>query len=537
MNVAARRTPEETRNEILAAAWDLFRQLGARTTIADIAEKLGMSSANIYRFFPSKQALTEAICANQLGALIDAARAASEGRGSAADRIRAMMATLHHGMRDQMLNQSRVHEIVDVAMNEKWPAIDEFPPALHRDGRRDSSPKVRRAANSGPAIPRRLGDADAHRLRRDLSPDADRPMPRSGCGHADRTTSSPSLCARSPIKSPDREPSPPTTGESGAVKPLLVVAGALSALFLGACDAPKQASRETAAPAGAGRANSLRPARARASPAGRRQGAHRKRSGFSRRGQDGAAPRRRRRAGQDTAIRSRASTKRISVCNSNRPRRSAAPPMPRSNRPKPRSGASTTLTRQGWAANADFDKIRAAADQARGAVVKAERAVTLARNALDYTTLKADADGVVSLVAAEPGQVVAAGAPIVRLAHTDEREAAVAIPENLIDRVRANPARVEFWALPGVSVGARLRELSPNADAATRTYPARFSLLDAPESVRLGMSLTVVLTADGVQVARVPAGAIFDAGQGPNVWIVDRATGALDGDAGDRRGI
>ena len=59
MNIAARRTPEETRAEILAAAWDLFRELGARATIADIAEKLGMSSANVYRFFPSKQALTE----------------------------------------------------------------------------------------------------------------------------------------------------------------------------------------------------------------------------------------------------------------------------------------------------------------------------------------------------------------------------------------------------------------------------------------------------------------------------------------------
>ena len=168
-------------------------------------------------------------------------------------------------------------------------------------------------------------------------------------------------------------------------------------------------------------------------------------------------------------------------------------------------------------------------------MVKAERALTLARNALDYATLKADADGVVSLVAAEPGQVVAAGAPIVRLAHTGEREAAVSVPETLVDRVRTNRAGVEFWALPGVSVEARLRELSPNADAATRTYPARFTLVDAPDSVRLGMSLTVTLTADGAEVARVPAGAIFDAGQGPNVWTVDRRHRNLDRDAGDRR--
>ena len=53
-----RRTPEETRTCIMQVAWDLFRQLGARTTIADVADKSGMSSANVYRFFPSKQALS-----------------------------------------------------------------------------------------------------------------------------------------------------------------------------------------------------------------------------------------------------------------------------------------------------------------------------------------------------------------------------------------------------------------------------------------------------------------------------------------------
>jgi AcrR family transcriptional regulator len=126
MNVVVHPTAEETRCKILAVAWDLFRQLGVRTTIADIAAKLGMSSANIYRFFPSKQALSEAICANQLGALTDAVAAAGQGAGSAAERIRAMMMTLHRAMSDQMLNQSRVHEIVDVAMSERWPAIDAF---------------------------------------------------------------------------------------------------------------------------------------------------------------------------------------------------------------------------------------------------------------------------------------------------------------------------------------------------------------------------------------------------------------------------
>jgi len=126
MNVTIRRTPEETRSCILACAWDLFRQLGYRTTIADIAGKLEMSSANIYRFFPSKQALSEAVCASVLGTLVDAARQAAESPGAASARIRAVLLTLYHGMRDQMVNDKRVHEVVDVAMTEKWSSIDNF---------------------------------------------------------------------------------------------------------------------------------------------------------------------------------------------------------------------------------------------------------------------------------------------------------------------------------------------------------------------------------------------------------------------------
>src|SRR5271165_4635990 len=187
----------------------------------------------------------------------------------------------------------------------------------------------------------------------------------------------------------------------------------------------------------------------------------------------------------------------------------------------------TTLSKQGWTANADFDKARSAADQARAAAVRADRAVSLTRNAIDYATLRADADGVITGVSAESGPVVAAGAPIVRLAHADEREAAVSVPETLIDRVRAAPARVEFWALPGVSVAAKLRELSPTSDPATRTYPARFTLLNPPAGVRLGMSVTVSLQADAAKAARLPISAVFDAGQGPSVWVVNPITATL----------
>ena len=71
MAIVERRTPEETRGCILAVAWDLFRQLGTRTTVADVADKSGMSSANVYRFFPSKQALSEAVCEGLLGEIAE----------------------------------------------------------------------------------------------------------------------------------------------------------------------------------------------------------------------------------------------------------------------------------------------------------------------------------------------------------------------------------------------------------------------------------------------------------------------------------
>jgi RND family efflux transporter MFP subunit len=185
------------------------------------------------------------------------------------------------------------------------------------------------------------------------------------------------------------------------------------------------------------------------------------------------------------------------------------------------------LHRQGWSATADLDKIRASADQARANLTKAERAATLARDALSYATLEADADGLVTSIMAEPGQVVAAGAVVLKLAHSGEKEASVAIPEALVEGARSAPARALFWALPGVSLEAHLRELSPNADPTTRTYEARYKLPDAPASVALGMSVSVLLAGDNERIAHAPLGAILDQGQGPIVWVVDETTGAV----------
>ncbi len=186
------------------------------------------------------------------------------------------------------------------------------------------------------------------------------------------------------------------------------------------------------------------------------------------------------------------------------------------------------LRGRGWSTESTADARRAALEEAQGRVARAERAVTLAGNALDYTTLRADADGIVTSLAIEPGQVVAAGQAVVRVARTAEREALVAIPEAMIERVRTGRASATLWSAPGRAYEATLRELAPAADAATRTYAARFTLQGAGEEAQWGMTAMVAIAEkDNPRVARLPLSALINEGKGPAVFVVDKASGAL----------
>lgn len=179
----------------------------------------------------------------------------------------------------------------------------------------------------------------------------------------------------------------------------------------------------------------------------------------------------------------------------------------------------TTLAGEGWTAASTADRQRAATEEARGRLLRAERALTLAENASTYAVLKADAEGVVTAAPIEPGQVVGAGQLAVRLAHTAGKEAEVAIPEVLMDQVRTGRATLTLWADPKHIYEAALRELAPAADTMTRTYRARYSLAGA-EAVALGMTGTLdVKDASAERVARLPLAALFDQGSGPSVWL------------------
>jgi RND family efflux transporter MFP subunit len=180
------------------------------------------------------------------------------------------------------------------------------------------------------------------------------------------------------------------------------------------------------------------------------------------------------------------------------------------------------LKAKGWTTDAQLDSAKAAADEARARLNRAERSVELTKNSLSYATLEADARGVVTATMIEPGQVVASGQTAIRVARLAEKEAVVAIPETLLGRAKSGTATVTLWSDPNKKYVAKLREIAPNADPATRTYLAKFSLPDADDNVSLGMTATLTLADPATdRIARLPLSALFNEGQKPSLYVVD----------------
>jgi RND family efflux transporter MFP subunit len=177
---------------------------------------------------------------------------------------------------------------------------------------------------------------------------------------------------------------------------------------------------------------------------------------------------------------------------------------------------------KGWTTDAQLDQAKAAADEARARLDRADRSVELTKNSLSYATLVADTRGVVTATLIDAGQVVASGQTAIRVARFAEKEAVVAIPETLLGRAKDGTASVTLWSEPDRKYAAKLREVAPSADPATRTYLAKFSLPDAGEQVSLGMTATLTLADPATtRVARLPLSALFSEGGDPSLYIVD----------------
>lgn len=168
-----------------------------------------------------------------------------------------------------------------------------------------------------------------------------------------------------------------------------------------------------------------------------------------------------------------------------------------------------------------LDQYRTNERAAEAAYRQAVAQDTASHNALGYTNLVAGADGVISNITAEEGQIIAAGQTVMTLTQEGEREIEIAVPESRLAEVSVGmPAAVALWANSAAYTGT-LRELSPVPDAATRTYTARIALTDAPADLPLGMTARVRLGASVQDGAAIPLSALYQTGDTAQVYVVE----------------
>ncbi len=188
------------------------------------------------------------------------------------------------------------------------------------------------------------------------------------------------------------------------------------------------------------------------------------------------------------------------------------------------------LVSSGAVSQSAYDQVKAAADSARALLSAAEAQLKVAQDEGAYATLVADADGTVMDTLAEPGQFVAAGQIVVRVARAGAREAAVNLPETLRPALGSTAHAILYGvnAASATRYSARLRQLSDAADPLTRTFEARYVLDGAAATAPLGATVTVYLEESAQAGAlSVPLGAIDDEGRGPGVWVVDRQSSSV----------
>lgn len=186
------------------------------------------------------------------------------------------------------------------------------------------------------------------------------------------------------------------------------------------------------------------------------------------------------------------------------------------------------LLDRGFTTRQRYDTALQVYRQAQSRADAARAQVSNAEEALLFTALYADASGVVTAVGAEPGEVVSAGAMIVRVARENGRDAVFDVPERLIATVDpvsvidiflvSNPSEISY---------GRVREVAPEADDVTRTFRVRVGLSDIPSSFRLGSSVVGSVTLPGTNAKALPASALTTSDGRPAVFVVDPDTSTV----------
>ena len=197
------------------------------------------------------------------------------------------------------------------------------------------------------------------------------------------------------------------------------------------------------------------------------------------------------------------------------------------------------LQAQGFVSGAEIERRQATLQSAEATLRQAKAQGAVQGNQASYARLLADGAGVVLSVDAEVGQVVAAGAPVVRLARDGARDVVIAVPEDRVAQIRPGAtARVRLWAGAGAPAGAvvpleaTVREVAASADTATRTYQVKLSLPDGA-TVPLGATayVTLGIASTAPAVIKLPTSALMRSDQGDRqgsaVWVFDAAASTV----------
>ena len=189
------------------------------------------------------------------------------------------------------------------------------------------------------------------------------------------------------------------------------------------------------------------------------------------------------------------------------------------------------LRDQGFISSADLERRETSLKAAKAQLEQAQAQANVQGNQAGYSTLVADAKGVITGVDVEPGMVVGAGAPVLRLAHDGPRDVVFSVPEDKISLIKSlaqqsGHFKVRLWGNAQKTLPATIREISAAADAATRTFLVKADIgAEVANDIRLGQTATVLVELPQTAgITKLPLSALREEAGRSTVWLVDRST-------------